>query len=52
MRGGMQIYIRTLTGKTYTLEVEPSDTIESVKQQVKEKEGIEVENQRFVFAGK
>jgi ubiquitin C len=33
LRGGMQIFVKTLTGKTITLEVEPSDTIENVKGQ-------------------
>jgi ubiquitin len=36
----MQIYVKTLTGKTITLEVEPSDTVEKVKQKIQDKEGI------------
>ena len=34
LRGGMQIFVKTLTGKTITLEVEPSDTIENVKAKI------------------
>jgi hypothetical protein len=37
--GGMQIFVNTLTGKTITLEVEPSDTIESVALKIQAKEG-------------
>ena len=48
----MQIFVRTLTGRTITLDVDPADTVEAVKAMIQDREGIPPGEQRLIFGGK
>jgi len=52
LRGGMCIFVKTLNGKTITIEVDAEEEISKIKQKVKDKEGIPPHEQRLIYAGK
>lgn len=52
LRGGQQLQVKTLAGKTLSIEVEPTESIESIKQKIADQEGVEESTQRLIFGGK
>ena len=52
LRGGMNVNVRTLSGKTITVELSPDESVESLKQKIRDKEGIPPEQQRIIFGAR
>lgn len=48
----MQIFVKTLSGSTITLDVQPTDTVQKVKEYIFDKEGVPADQQRLIFSGK
>lgn len=48
----MQIFIKTITGRTVVLDADPSDIVRRIKEKLLEKDGIPIDSQRLIFSGK